>query len=89
MAFLQRDIKRLFAYSTVSQMGYLLLAVALFNPYGYAAAALLYLSHGLGKAVLFMTSGYFIMHLHTRDLGRMGGLYGWRPELAGAAIVGF
>ncbi|MEM4632786.1 MAG: NADH-ubiquinone oxidoreductase, partial [Pyrobaculum sp.] len=26
---------------------------------------------------------------HTRDLGRMGGLYGWRPELAGAAIVGF
>ncbi|MEM1837153.1 MAG: complex I subunit 5 family protein [Pyrobaculum sp.] len=89
MAFLQRDIKRLFAYSTVSQMGYLLLAVALFNPYGYAAAALLYLSHGLGKAVLFMTSGYFIMHIHTRDLGRMGGLYGWRPELAGAAIVGF
>jgi Formate hydrogenlyase subunit 3/Multisubunit Na+/H+ antiporter, MnhD subunit len=89
MAFLQKDIKRLFAYSTVSQMGYLLLGVALFNPYGYTAAALFYLSHGLGKAVLFMTAGYFIMYLHTRDIEKMGGLYGWRPELAGAAIVGF
>jgi NADH-quinone oxidoreductase subunit M len=89
MAFLQKDIKRLFAYSTVSQMGYLLLGVALFNPHGYTAAALLYLSHGLGKAILFMTAGYFIMHLHTRDIEKMGGLYGWRPELAGAAIVGF
>ena len=36
-----------------------------------------------------MTAGYFIMHLHTRDIEKMGGLYGWRPELAGAAIVGF
>ncbi len=89
MAFLQKDIKRLFAYSTVSQMGYLLLGVALFNPHGYTAAALLYLSHGLGKAILFMTAGYFIMHQHTRDIEKMGGLYGWRPELAGAAIVGF
>jgi NADH-quinone oxidoreductase subunit M len=89
MAFLQKDIKRLFAYSTVSQMGYLLLGVALFNPHGYTAAALFYLSHGLGKAILFMTAGYFIMHLHTRDIEKMGGLYGWRPELAGAAIVGF
>lgn len=89
MAYLQKDVKRLFAYSTVSQMGYLLLGVALLNPYGYTAAALLYLSHGLGKAVLFMTAGYFIMHLHTRDIEKMGGLYGWRPELAGAAIVGF
>jgi NADH-quinone oxidoreductase subunit M len=89
MAFLQKDIKRLFAYSTVSQMGYLLLGVALLNPHGYTAAALLYLSHGLGKAILFMTAGYFIMHLHTRDIEKMGGLYGWRPELAGAAIVGF
>jgi len=89
MAFLQRDIKRLFAYSTVSQMGYLLLGVALANVYGYTAAALFYLSHGLGKAVLFMTAGYFIMYLGTRDVEKMGGLYGWRPELAGAAIVGF
>ncbi|MGC9049956.1 complex I subunit 5 family protein [Pyrobaculum sp.] len=89
MAYLQKDVKRLFAYSTVSQMGYLLLGVALFNPHGYTAAALFYLSHGLGKAVLFMTAGYFIMHLHTRDIEKMGGLYGWRPELAGAAVVGF
>lgn len=89
MAYLQKDVKRLFAYSTVSQMGYLLLGVALLNPHGYTAAALFYLSHGLGKAVLFMTAGYFIMHLHTRDIEKMGGLYGWRPELAGAAVVGF
>ncbi|ACB39593.1 complex I subunit 5 family protein [Pyrobaculum neutrophilum] len=89
MAYLQKDLKRLFAYSTVSQMGYMLLGVSLKNAYGYTAVALLYLSHGLGKAVLFMTAGYLIMHLHTRDLEKMGGLYGWRPELAGASVVGF
>ncbi|MEL9991311.1 MAG: complex I subunit 5 family protein [Thermoproteus sp.] len=89
MAYVQKDIKRLFAYSTVSQMGYMILALSLNNPYGLTAAALIYISHGLGKAVLFMTAGYFIMHIHTRDIDRMGGLYGYNSALAGAAIVGF
>jgi NADH-quinone oxidoreductase subunit M len=89
MAYTQKDIKRLFAYSTVSQMGYMLFAIAMHNSYGLTAAALIYLSHGLGKAVLFMTAGYFIMHLHTRDIDRMGGLYGWSSALASSAIVGF
>ncbi|CCC81226.1 complex I subunit 5 family protein [Thermoproteus tenax] len=89
MAYTQRDIKRLFAYSTVSQMGYMILALSLHNIYGLTAAALIYLSHGLGKAVLFMTAGYFIMHLGTRDIDRMGGLYGYNSALAGAAIIGF
>ncbi len=89
MAYVQKDIKRLFAYSTVSQMGYMVLALSLNNVYGLTAAALIYLSHGLGKAVLFMTAGYFIMHLNTRDIDRMGGLYGYNSTLAGAAIVGF
>lgn len=89
MAYVQKDVKRLFAYSTVSQMGYMLFALAMRNPYGLTAAALIYLSHGLGKAVLFMTAGYFIIHLGTRDIDRMGGLYGWNSALAGSAIVGF
>ncbi len=89
MAYVQKDIKRLFAYSTVSQMGYMVLALSLHNVYGLTAAALIYISHGLGKAVLFMTAGYFIMHLHTRDIDKMGGLYGYNSALAGAAIVGF
>ncbi|MCI4465526.1 MAG: NADH dehydrogenase [Thermoproteus sp.] len=89
MAYTQSDIKRLFAYSTVSQMGYMILALSLHNVFGLTAAALIYISHGLGKAVLFMTAGYFIMHLHTRDIDRMGGLYGYNSALAGAAVVGF
>lgn len=89
MAYVQKDIKRLFAYSTVSQMGYMVLALSFKSIYGLTAAALIYVSHGLGKAVLFMTAGYFIMHLNTRDIDRMGGLYGYNSALAGAAIVGF
>ncbi len=89
MALVQNDIKRLLAYSTVSQMGYMLLGIAVFNNYGITGAAIHYLSHGLGKAVLFMAAGYLILYMHVRDITKLGGLYADHAPMAIASIVGF
>ncbi len=89
MALVQTDIKRLLAYSTVSQMGYMLLGIAVFNNYGITGAAIHYLSHGLGKAVLFMAAGYLILYMHIRDITRLGGLYADHAPMAIASIIGF
>lgn len=90
VALRQTDFKRFLAYSSVSQMGYLLLGVATLTSYGIAGAMLHYLSHAFGKAVLFMVAGVFITELHgLRDIRRMGGLARAYPLTAAAALLGF
>lgn len=90
VALKQSDFKRLLAYSSVSQMGYLLLGISTLTAYGIGGAMLHYLSHAFGKAVLFMTAGVFITELHgLRDIRRMGGLARAYPLTAAAALLGF
>ena len=70
----QNDIKKVLAYSTVSQLGYMFLAVGLG---GYAAAMFHVITHAFFKACLFLGSGAVIHALHEeQDIQRMGGL--WR-----------
>jgi len=90
VALRQTDLKRFLAYSSVSQMGYLLLGIATLTSYGIGGAMLHYLSHAFGKAVLFMTAGIFITEIHgLRDIGKMGGLARAYPLTAAAALLGF
>jgi len=71
-------------------MGYMLLGLSTLNPYGITGAMLIYLSHAIGKAVLFMTAGVFITELEgLRDIGRMGGLARRYPLVASLALFGF
>jgi len=85
----QRDVKRLLAYSSVSQMGYMLLGVAVANREGVTGAVLHYTSHALGKAILFGTAGVFIALLGTRRLEDLGGLASKLPKTAAIALLGF
>jgi NADH-quinone oxidoreductase subunit M len=89
MALAQDDIKRLLAYSSISQMGYLLFGIASISAIGLAGATLLYVSHGLAKAVLFMVSGVFIHSFKTRNIKELGGLGGRMPYTATATLIGF
>ena len=90
VALQQNDFKRLLAYSSVSQMGYLLLGLATLTSYGIAGAMLFYLSHAIGKAVLFMTAGVFIAELGgLRAINLMGGLARLYPAIAASALIGF
>jgi len=90
VALKQTDFKRFLAYSSVSQMGYMLLGIATLTTIGITGSMLHYLAHAIGKALLFMTAGVFITELHGfRDISRMGGLARKYPLTAALALVGF
>lgn len=67
----QNDIKRILAYSTVSQLGYMMLALGV----GSVSAAMFHLfTHAFFKALLFLGAGSVIHSVHTQDIREMGGL---------------
>jgi NADH-quinone oxidoreductase subunit M len=88
MALMQDDIKRLLAYSSVSQMGYILFGIGSYSALGLAGAEFMYVTHGLGKALLFMTAGILIVQCGTRSLTKLGGLAGKMPITAVCAVIG-
>lgn len=90
MALVQDDIKRLLAYSSVSQMGYILLGISSYQILGVSGSMFQYVTHGLGKGILFMMAGTIIMQAHgLRSIGKMGGLASKMPITTAAALIGF
>jgi NADH-quinone oxidoreductase subunit L len=83
------DIKKVLAYSTVSQIGYMMLAVGL-GPVGYAAALAHLLAHGFFKAGLFLGAGS-VMHgmSDETDMRRFGGLWRYMPVTFGTFTLGY
>ena len=88
MALMQDDIKRLFAYSSISQMGYLLFGMGSLSTLGLAGAEMMYITHGLGKGILFMMAGILIVNVGTRKISQLGGLAGKMPITAVCAVIG-
>ncbi|WP_309493031.1 NADH-quinone oxidoreductase subunit M [Candidatus Hecatella orcuttiae] len=89
MALAQDDIKRLLAYSSISQMGYLLFGLASSSALGLVGAIFLYFSHATSKAALFMISGVLTRQAGTRSIRQLGGLASKMPYTAVAMVVGF
>jgi NADH-quinone oxidoreductase subunit M len=90
MALVQDDIKRMMAYSSISQMGYILLGIASVQALGVSGSMFHYLSHGMGKGILFMVAGIIIVQAHgTRSISKLGGLARRMPITATAALIGF
>ncbi len=86
IALVQWDIKRVIAYSTMSQIGYMFLAAGI-GAYSYAIFHLM--THAFFKALLFMSAGLVIHHLGgEQDLRRMGGLRAAMPRTHLAFLVG-
>jgi NADH-quinone oxidoreductase subunit M len=88
MAMMQDDIKRVLAYSSISQMGYILFGIGSESTLGITGATLMYVSHGLGKAILFMMAGSIILQTGTRSMSKLGGLAGRMPYTAVIAMIG-
>jgi NADH-quinone oxidoreductase subunit L len=91
-ALTQRDIKRVLAYSTISQIGYMFLALGVG---AWSAAIFHLLTHAFFKALLFLAAGSVILSLHhEHDIFRMGGLRRhlpltfWTFLIGGAALAG-
>ena len=70
----QRDIKRLLAYSSVENIGLVVLGFGIGGPVGIFAALLQAVNHGIVKALMFCTTGNILMKYHTRELGRIRGM---------------
>jgi NADH-quinone oxidoreductase subunit L len=86
IALVQWDIKRVIAYSTMSQIGYMFLAAGV-GSYGYAIFHLM--THAFFKALLFMSAGLVIHHLDgEQDIRKMGGLKQVLPRTHVAFLVG-
>jgi NADH-quinone oxidoreductase subunit L len=87
IASAQDDIKKVLAYSTISQLGYMFLAV---GSGAYVAAIFHMVTHAFFKANLFLGAGSVIHGLHEeQDMKRMGALRKWMPVTAGTFIVGW
>jgi NADH-quinone oxidoreductase subunit L len=90
-ALAQRDMKRVLAYSTISQIGYMFLALGLG---AWSAALFHFMTHAFFKALLFLAAGVVIHAIHEQDLYRMGGLrfelrlVFWSFVIGGSALAG-
>ncbi|MFO0850594.1 MAG: NADH-quinone oxidoreductase subunit L [Gemmataceae bacterium] len=86
IACVQTDIKRVLAYSTMSQLGYMMLALGVG---GWSAGQLHLLTHAFFKALLFLAAGSAILGLHhAQDLRHMGGLRTRMPVTAYTTLIG-
>ena len=74
MALLQRDIKRMIAYSSVAQIGYIFVGIGMGTELGLFAAMFHILAHAVTKAVLFLAAGSIIEQTGNRMIDQMGGL---------------
>ena len=85
LSFAQTDIKRLVAYSSVSHMGFVLIAIYSGSQMALQGAVVQMVAHGLSAAALFILCGQLYERLHTRDMREMGGLWSrmpWLPALS-------
>lgn len=84
----QRDIKRVLAYSTVSQLGYMMMALGVAGAAGYVAGSFHLMTHAFFKALLFLGAGSVIHAVHTQDVFEMGGLWKKMPLTALTFLIG-
>jgi NADH:ubiquinone oxidoreductase subunit 5 (subunit L)/multisubunit Na+/H+ antiporter MnhA subunit len=81
-ALIETDLKRIIAYSTVSQIGFIFLGLSIGNSIGVAGGVLFILMHGMAKAGLFLCAGIIEQNAKTRDITKLGGLISGMPVTA-------
>ncbi|MHB0915364.1 MAG: NADH-quinone oxidoreductase subunit M [Thermoleophilia bacterium] len=82
VSLVQKDLKKLVAYSSVSHMGFVTAGIFAMNLVGIEGAVLVMLSHGLLTGALFLMVGFLYERLHTREISLMGGLASPFPVMA-------
>jgi len=87
LAVIQDDIKRVLAYSTISQLAYMVAALSL-GPRGYTAGLFHLFTHAFFKALLFLGAGSVIHAVHTNNMSEMGGLRKHMPRTFWTFLIG-
>lgn len=87
-AWAQYDVKRVLAFSTASQIGYMFLAVGVGTGFGAVGGLFHCLNHAVFKGLLFLCAGCLIYTTGTKNLNDMGGLAGRMPVTAASMVIG-
>jgi NADH:ubiquinone oxidoreductase subunit 5 (subunit L)/multisubunit Na+/H+ antiporter MnhA subunit len=87
-AMVQSDLKRMLAYSTVSQIGYMMMGIGIGTPLAITAGLLHCLNHGFFKGGLFLTAGSVQHAAGTRDMNQLGGLAQRMPRTTLSWLIG-
>jgi NADH-quinone oxidoreductase subunit M len=88
ITLVQNDVKYLFAWSTMSQNAYSLLGLGSLTVLGFSGGVFYFLSHIIGKCVLFCVAGILLVQTGERDIRKMGGLAGRMPVTATLCLIG-
>ncbi len=88
MAMAQHDMRRLLSYHAVSQVGYMVIAIASGTPLGIIGGVFHMLNHTVYKTLLFMSAGAVEHRTHTTHLDRLGGLAAFMPFTAAVCLTG-
>lgn len=87
VAFAQKDIKKLVAYSSVAHLGFVTLGIFALNPEGLSGGILQMVNHGISTGALFLLVGMIYERRHTREMSEYGGLWKAMPIFGGISLV--
>ncbi len=88
VTLIQDDVKYLFAWSTIAQNAYSLLGIGSLTVLGVSGGVYYFLSHIIGKCILFSVAGMVLSQTGIRDIRKMGGLASKMPITATLAVIG-
>ena len=87
VALVQRDMKKLVAYSSVAHMGFVTLGFFLFNDIGVSGGIVQMIAHGFVSAAMFLCIGVLYDRMHSREIASYGGVVNTMPKFAAFALL--
>ncbi|MEY3746756.1 MAG: hypothetical protein RL194_215, partial [Pseudomonadota bacterium] len=87
VALVQKDMKKLIAYSSISHMGFVTLGMFIFNPLGMEGAVVQMISHGFISGAMFLCVGVLYDRVHSREIAAYGGVANTMPTFAAFAVL--
>ncbi|ABX37797.1 MULTISPECIES: NADH-quinone oxidoreductase subunit M [Delftia] len=87
VALVQKDMKKLVAYSSVAHMGFVTLGFFIFNPLGVAGGIVQMIAHGFVSGAMFLCIGVLYDRVHSREIASYGGVVNTMPKFAAFALL--
>jgi NADH-quinone oxidoreductase subunit M len=89
VSLVQKDMKKLVAYSSVSHLGFCTLGIFALNPSGLSGSVLQQINHGISTGMLFLIVGVLYERRHTREIAEYGGISNVMPVYATISMIAF